>query len=72
MTGSKARILIDCPVEEAFDFVADKRNERLYNLWMGRVEKTTAGPDRPRNAQLRACWRRNADALGVGERGEAS
>ncbi|GLY08734.1 SRPBCC family protein [Actinoplanes sp. NBRC 101535] len=32
------------PVGEVFDFVADERNEPLYNPWMARVDKLSPGP----------------------------
>ncbi|BCT78001.1 hypothetical protein SCMU_38430 [Sinomonas cyclohexanicum] len=41
ITGS---ITIRRPVEEVFDFVADERNEPLYNPQMSSVEKATPGP----------------------------
>jgi Polyketide cyclase / dehydrase and lipid transport len=37
-------IIIERPVEEVFDFVADERNEPRYNPRMVRAEKLTAGP----------------------------
>ena len=37
-------ILINRPVEQVFDFVADERNEPLYNPQMTRAEKVTPGP----------------------------
>jgi hypothetical protein len=37
-------ILIRRPVEQVFDFVADERNEPVYNPQMRSVEKTTSGP----------------------------
>jgi Polyketide cyclase / dehydrase and lipid transport len=37
-------ILIERPVEEVFDFVADQRNEPTYNPQMLRSEKITDGP----------------------------
>jgi carbon monoxide dehydrogenase subunit G len=37
-------ITIRRPVEEVFDFVADERNEPLYNPQMRSVEKVTPGP----------------------------
>ena len=37
-------ITIRRPVEEVFDFVADERNEPIYNPQMRTVEKVTPGP----------------------------
>jgi Polyketide cyclase / dehydrase and lipid transport len=37
-------ILIERPVEEVFDFVADQRNEPAYNPRMLQSEKITEGP----------------------------
>jgi Polyketide cyclase / dehydrase and lipid transport len=37
-------IVIDRPVDEVFDFVADERNEPRYNAGMIRVEKLSPGP----------------------------
>ena len=37
-------IVINRPVEEVFDFVADERNEPRYNPRMLRVEKLSPGP----------------------------
>lgn len=37
-------ILIDRPISDVFDFVADERNEPRYNQKMTRVEKLTEGP----------------------------
>lgn len=37
-------IIINRPVEEVFDFVADERNEPQFNPRMTRAEKTTPGP----------------------------
>jgi len=37
-------IVIGRPVEDVFDFVADERNEPLYNPRMIRAEKVTPGP----------------------------
>ncbi|WP_430298138.1 SRPBCC family protein [Sinomonas sp. B1-1] len=37
-------ITIRRPVEEVFDFVADERNEPIYNPQMRAVEKVTPGP----------------------------
>jgi uncharacterized protein YndB with AHSA1/START domain len=37
-------ILIDRPVEQVFDYVADQRNEPIYNPQMLQSEKITDGP----------------------------
>ena len=37
-------LVIECPVEEVFDFVADERNEPRYNPRMLRAEKLSPGP----------------------------
>jgi len=37
-------ILINRPVEQVFDYIADQRNEPLYNARMLRSEKITDGP----------------------------
>jgi hypothetical protein len=37
-------LVIERPVEEVFDFVADQRNEPRYNRRMLRAEKTSPGP----------------------------
>jgi hypothetical protein len=37
-------VLIERPVEEVFDFVADQRNEPIYNPRMLQSEKITDGP----------------------------
>jgi hypothetical protein len=39
----EGEILIQRPVEEVFDFVADERNEPRYNPHMRRVEQLTPG-----------------------------
>jgi uncharacterized protein YndB with AHSA1/START domain len=39
----EGEILIDRPVEEVFDYVADERNEPLYNPQMTRADKVTPG-----------------------------
>ncbi|MDP9889535.1 SRPBCC family protein [Pseudarthrobacter enclensis] len=44
MTRINGSILIRRPVEQVFDFVADERNEPVYNPQMRSVEKTTPGP----------------------------
>jgi hypothetical protein len=40
----EAEIVINRPVEEVFDFVADERNEPRYNSQMRRAEQVTEGP----------------------------
>ena len=40
----EGEIMIQRPVEEVFDFVADERNEPRYNRRMVRAEKTSPGP----------------------------
>jgi Polyketide cyclase / dehydrase and lipid transport len=40
----EGEIVIDRPVDEVFDFVADARNELRYNPRMLRAEKLTPGP----------------------------
>jgi hypothetical protein len=37
-------IVINRPVEEVFDFVADERNEPRYDLRMRRAEQISDGP----------------------------
>ncbi len=44
MIRIKGDIVIDRPVEEVFDFVADERNEPRYNAQMRRAEKLSDGP----------------------------
>lgn len=44
MSHIEGEILIGRPVEEVFDFVADERNEPLYNPRMLAAEKVTDGP----------------------------
>ena len=44
MTTITGSILIRRPIEQVFDFVADERNEPVYNPQMRSVEKTTPGP----------------------------
>lgn len=44
MSHVRGQILIDRPVDEVFDFVADERNEPTYNPAMVRVEMLTDGP----------------------------
>ena len=47
MTRIEGKILIDRPVDEVFDCVADERNEPRYNPRMLRAEKLTPGAGRP-------------------------
>jgi len=44
MVGIQGEILIDRPVEEVFDFVADERNEPRYNTQMRSAEQISDGP----------------------------
>ena len=44
MIQVEGSIVIDRPVEEVFDFVADERHEPQYNAQMGQVEQITDGP----------------------------
>ena len=44
MTRVEGEVLIDRPVEEVFDFVADERNEPRFNPRMLYAEKITPGP----------------------------
>lgn len=44
MAHVEGEIIINRPVEEVFDFVADERNEPRYNPQMLRAEQTSAGP----------------------------
>ena len=44
MAQINGEILINRPVEEVFDFVADERNEPRYNPRMLRAEKLSPGP----------------------------
>ena len=44
MLRIEGEIVIDRPVDEVFDFVADARNEPRYNPRMLRAEKLTPGP----------------------------
>ena len=37
-------IVIERPIEEVFDFVADERNEPRYNPQMTRADKVSPGP----------------------------
>src|ERR1035441_4239252 len=43
----EGEILIGRPIEDVFDFVADERNEPLYNPLIVSVAKLTAGPVGP-------------------------
>lgn len=44
MARVKGEIIINRPVEEVFDFVADERNEPRYNPHMIRAEQISQGP----------------------------
>jgi uncharacterized protein YndB with AHSA1/START domain len=44
MSHIEREIVINRPVEEVFDFLADGRNEPQYNPNMLRAEQTSAGP----------------------------
>lgn len=44
MARIEGQIVINRPLDEVFAFVADERNEPLYNQQMLRVEQTSAGP----------------------------
>ena len=44
MSQISGELVIGRPIEEVFDFVADERNEPLYNSRMMTVEKLTDGP----------------------------
>lgn len=44
MAKISGEILINRPVQQVFDFVADQRNEPIYNPRMLRSEKITDGP----------------------------
>jgi hypothetical protein len=44
MARVEGEITISRPVEEAFDFVADERNEPRYNAHMVRAEQISEGP----------------------------
>ena len=43
MANVSGEILINRPVEQVFDFVADQRNEPIYNPRMLQSEKITEG-----------------------------
>ena len=47
MARVEGEIIINRPVEEVFDFVADERNEPRYNPRMVRAEKISEGPIGP-------------------------
>ena len=44
MKPIRGEVLINVPAEEVFDFVADERNEPLYNRNLLHVEKLSPGP----------------------------
>lgn len=44
MASIAGEIVIGCPVDEVFDYVADQSNEPQYNPHMIRAEKITPGP----------------------------
>ena len=44
MVRIEGEIVINRPMEEVFDFVADERNEPRYNPHMRRAELITKGP----------------------------
>lgn len=44
MTRIAGEVVIDAPVEEVFDLVADERNEPRYNPRIARARKVGAGP----------------------------
>lgn len=44
MPRIEGEIVIERPVDEVFDFVADERNEPRYNPRLARVEQLSAGP----------------------------
>jgi hypothetical protein len=44
MARIEGDVVINRPVEEVFDFVADQRNEPRYNPRMLRAEKISPGP----------------------------
>jgi hypothetical protein len=53
MVRIKGAIVINRPVDEVFDFVADERNEPRYNPRLRHAEQTSAGPI-GRGTQFRA------------------
>lgn len=56
-------IVIERPIEQVFDFVADERNEPQYNPRMSRAEKITPGP-------IGAGTRFSSEMTGVGRKAE--
>lgn len=44
MAHIEGEIIIDCPIDVVFDFVADECNEPLYNVEMMSAEKVSEGP----------------------------
>lgn len=44
MARISGAVMIDAPVAEVFDMVADERNEPRYNPRIGRAEKVSEGP----------------------------
>lgn len=44
MTHIAGAVVIDAPVDEVFDLVADERNEPRYNPRIARVDKVSPGP----------------------------
>jgi hypothetical protein len=65
MANISGEILINRPVEQVFDFVADQRNEPIYNPRMLRSEKITEGPIGgrdaiPRDGNIRTATSRDA------------
>jgi hypothetical protein len=54
MACISGEVMINAPVAEVFDMVADERNEPRYNARIVRAEKVSEGPvGRPaRNARL--------------------
>jgi Polyketide cyclase / dehydrase and lipid transport len=59
MARIEGALVIDRPVAEVFDFVADERNEPRYNPRIRRAEKLSPGPIGPRTR-----FRAEAVALG--------
>ena len=55
-------IVIEWPIEQVFDFVADERNEPLYNPRMVRAERSPLAPSEsaPGSAPR---WRVSAERL---------
>lgn len=54
MVRVEGEIVINRPVDEVFDFVADERNEPRYNPRMLRAELTSAGPPVGRGTHFQA------------------